>query len=353
MSGLTESLKEYAGKLGCADEAERIYAAEDIGYLNTPEGVPVLLEQLDRETSRPVRDAIFQALIRIDADEAMAGCAGLFGSEDPQIRNQAVDALRHKGARSIPFLNKVMRDGDKDLRKLVLDVLTGIETGAAAEIYTAALCEDDPNVVITAVENLGRTRAAAFRGRIEDLLRADAHPMLIGACLEALGAIGDESSAGPIRRLFPDLASLPDFILAPCLKAMGAVGAAREFGDVADLLAVRGPHLRSAILGALAAIHQRFPATAPGEDLLPFLKAVVNDGDPPLCRYQALQTLGPLAARDDVYNFLVSCLSSSERMVRLGAVESLRAAERPEVRDVLASRVAGETDEEVLEALGC
>src|ERR1035438_8942768 len=196
------SLREYVEKLHCSDEAERAYAAEDIGYLNTAEGVPPLVERLGTEPSRAVRDAIFQALIRIDADAAIEGSLGLLESEDPQIRNQAVDMLRHKGARSIPFLNVVMRDGDKDLRKLVLDVLSGLEAGETVGIYQAALSDPDPNVVITAVENLGRIRAGEFRGRIEDLLLADSHPMLIAACLEALVGIGDPASLGAIRRRF-------------------------------------------------------------------------------------------------------------------------------------------------------
>ena len=62
-----------------------------------------------------------------------------------------------------------------------------------------------------------------------------------------------------MRRRFPDLATLPDFFLVSCLKAIGALGTDREFAEVAGLLAVRGPHLRPAILGALIAIHQRHP----------------------------------------------------------------------------------------------
>src|ERR1039457_4859974 len=185
------SLQEFMEKLDCPDEAERTYATEDIGYLNAPEGVPPLFERLGKEASRAVRDAIFQALIRIDADAAIEGSIRLLGSEDPQIRNQAVDVLRRKSARSIPFLNTVMRDGDKDIRKLVLDVLSGIRASDAGEIYAAALADTDPNVVITAVDNLGRIRAKEFRGRIEDLLQAGSHPMLTVACVEALVGIGD------------------------------------------------------------------------------------------------------------------------------------------------------------------
>jgi hypothetical protein len=347
------SLKHYIEKLNCPDEAERTYAAEDIGYLNTRDGVPALLERLGKETSRIVRDAIFQALIRIDADEAIEGTIRLFGSEDPQVRNQAVNVLRHKGSRSIPFLNAVMRNGDKDMRKLVLDVLSGIQIDGAGEIYAAALCDPDPNVVITAVENLGRIRAEEFRGRIEDLLQGASHPMLTGACLEALVGIRHQSSLDAIRRRFPELAALPDFYLASCLKAIGALGSAGEFEELASLLPIRGAHLRPAILSALLAIYPRCPSLEPGEDLLRVLRLVAGNGDSPLCRYQALRVLGFWAGRDDVYAFLVACLSNTERLVRLGAAETLRATGHPGCGSVLAARALEEPDEEVLQALGC
>jgi HEAT repeat protein len=347
------NLKEHVEKLDSCAESERIYAAEDIGYLNNADGVAPLLERLGKEPSRAVRDVIFQALIRTDADASIEGCIRLLESKEPQIRNQAVDALRCKGSRPIPFLKTVMRDGDKDARKLVLDVLNGIQAGDAGEIYAAALSDTDPNVVITAVENLGRIRAKEFRRRIEDLLLAGSHPMLTIACLEALVGIGDPSSMTAIRGRFPDLTVLPDFLLAPCLKTIAALGSGREFAEVAHLLPVRGPHLRTAILGALLAIYPRSPLPDPGENLLADLRAVVEDGDPPLCRYQAVRVLGFWISRDDVYSFLAGCLSSPERLVRLGAVESLQGAARPGLQDVLASRLKTETDEEVLQALCC
>jgi HEAT repeat protein len=347
------SLEEFVEKLNCADEAERAYAAEDIGYLNPPEGVPALLARLGQEPSLAVRDAIFQALIRMDGDTAIEGSIRLLESEDPQIRNQAVEVLRRKGARSISFLSAVMRSGDKDVRKLVLDVLSGFQASDAGEIYARALSDKDTNVVITAMENLGRLRAAEFRSRIEDLLLADSHPMLIAACVEALVGMGRESSLSAIRRRFPDLTALPDFFLASCLKAIAAFGSVSDFADVANLLPLRGPHLRPAILGALLAIYPRCPASEPVEGLLPALQAVVENGDPPLCRYQAVRILGFWAARDEVYGFLVACLSSPERLVRLGAAESLRGTARPEFQEVVAGRAKAETDEEVLQALSC
>jgi hypothetical protein len=145
--------------------------------------------------------------------------------------------------------------------------------------------------------------------------------------------------------------ALPDFLLASYLKAMAALGSAKEFAEVASLLPVRGSHLRPPILSALMNIYPRCPALEPGETLLPALRAVVEDGDPPLCRYQAVRLLSFWASRDSVYAFLVSCLSSTERLVRLGAAESLRMTERTDLEPVLAARAAEESDEEVRQAL--
>jgi HEAT repeat protein len=347
------SLKEFVEKLDCPDEGERIYAAEDIGYSNVPDGVPPLLERLGRESSRAVRDAIFQALMRMDVDAAIEGSIRLLESEDPQVRNQAVDVLRRKGARSIPFLNAVMREGDKDMRKLVLDVLSGVHSSSADAIYDAALVDPDLNVVITAVENLGRMRAKEFRSRIEDLLQSGAHPMLVSACVEALVGIGQESSLAAIRRVFPDLASVPDFFLESCLKAIAALGSAKDLADVASLLPVREPHLRPAILDVLLALYPRGTPPEPSETLLAALRTIVEDGDPPLCRYQAVRVLGFWIDRDDISAVLLSCLFSAERLVRLAAAESLRTSNRPWLAPALAARALEESDEEVLQALSC
>jgi len=347
------SLKEYAEQLKDSDQAERIYAAEDIGYLNDPDGVPVLLESLGKETSRAVRDVIFQALIRIDSDAAIEGSIRLLGSEDPQIRNQAVDVLRNKGARSVSFLKTAMHIGDKNIRKLVLDVLSGIRAGGTEEIYSAALSDQDPNVVITAVENLGKIRADEFRSRIEDLLQPGAHPMLISACLEALAGIGHESSMASIRGAIDKFATLPDFQFVSYLKAIAALGSAKEFAELEGLLAVCGSQLRPAVLSALVAIHPRCPSIDVSESLMSQLRIIVESKDPPQCRYQAVRTLGIWSSRNDVFAILVSCLSCTERLVRLAAVEAIRMSDRPGIQQMLAARVREETDEEVLEALSC
>ena len=86
--------------------------------------------------------------------------------------------------------------------------------------------------------------------------------MLVGACLEALVGIGDESSlaaSGGASRTC-DAAGLLSGVLP---ESHGRSGIGQEFAEVANLLPVRGPHLRPAILGALIAIHPRCPCRTP------------------------------------------------------------------------------------------
>jgi HEAT repeat protein len=230
MSSLTECIE----KLSSADEGERAFAAEDLGYMNTPQGALALLASLPEENSQVVRDAIFQALIRTDGDEAIEGSVHLFSSEDAQIRNLAVGVLQHKGGLSVPFLKTAMREGNEHIRKLVVDALGGIPAEVARDIYLAALADGgDPNVVITAVESIGRMRASEFRHDIEELLRGAEHPMLTAACLEALAELGGDSSLDAVKQRFADLQAQPDFYLTPCLKLWGALGRAADFSIVA------------------------------------------------------------------------------------------------------------------------
>ena len=124
MSGLTE----YVEKLDCPDEAERIYAAEDIGYLNDPEGVAPLLERLGQGAfARGSRRHIPGP----DSDRRGRRDRGLHPdcskATIPRFATRPWKFCDRKGEASIPFLKTVMREGDKDLRKLVLDVLSGVQ----------------------------------------------------------------------------------------------------------------------------------------------------------------------------------------------------------------------------------
>lgn len=228
------AVDECAGKLGHADETERSYAAEDLGYLNSAEAVRALLGRLPREPSLIVRDAIAQALIRFDGEEAIQGAVGLLMSDDAQLRNLAVGVLKHRVKRAIPFLMTVMNEGDADMRKFVLDALYDFEGKDADGIYAAALADDDPNIVITAVENIGRAGLKAFRIQVEKLFRETEEPMLLCACLETLGGIGNDSSLKIIEGRFGDSGAIPGYLRRSYVTAVAALGGEGWKGQPGD-----------------------------------------------------------------------------------------------------------------------
>jgi HEAT repeat protein len=340
------SLKEYAERLASSDEVDRLYAAEDIGCLNSPDGVAPLVDRLVDEPSSSVRTAIFQSLIRMDGDAPIVGAVTLLASDSPVIRNQAVDILRRKGPATIPFLLPVMQNGDKDLRKLALDVVAHLPSNCAHDLYAAALNDPDPNVVITAVENLGRLGAEEFRAQIEGLLESAQHPMLIAACLEALAGIANPVSLASIKRRFPHISVLPDYLLVPCLRAIGAVGTAPDLEEVGALLSFNRSSLQSAVLGAMMATCSRGMVPAPTEELLQALRKIVVAGSVAPCRYEATRLLGLWSLRDDVCTFLIESLESPEPLVRLGAAESLSQSGRRGLGPELAAKALEEFNRE-------
>lgn len=297
-------LDEYVGGLSSPGEAERIYAAEDIGCANCAEGVAPLLERLPAEPSRAVREAIFAALANIEDEAVIEGAIGLFASEDSFLRNQAVDLLRRRGPGVIPSLIPAFHKANGDERKLILDVLAAVDGPGAFEIYDRALSDGDENVVITAVENLGNAHKTEFRARIEELAAAE-HPMLAGACLETLAQIGNAHSLEVIRSRGGAPGPVADFLLPSYLKVLGAYGGECDIAEAAGMMD-SPPRLHPSILDAITMLRQRHPSAVLPESLVAPLQSIVRNGNSPILRRQALRLLGGLTQHDGVAAFLAA-----------------------------------------------
>jgi HEAT repeat protein len=339
-------IDERIEKLSNGDEAERIYAAEDIGYANQAAGVSPLVARLVEEPSRAVREAIFAALLQIEDDAVITAAISMLDSQDSFIRNQAVELLRTRGRRALPYLDRAFREGSHDRRKFVVDVIANPLESAAMELYERALNDPDLNVVITAVENLGNSRQVRFRERIERLILPEAHPMLLGACLEALAQIAHPASLARVRQLLGRASVLPACLLPSYLKLVGAAGIPDDIEEVADAAAVGW--LDGPVLTALSSLTNRFP------DLqMPPVWSVLLQGiasrNPAALAYQAVRLLTPLAGDDEVFAFLVRKLDDGDKVVRIAAIQVLQESGDARAAAVLRERMASESDAEILQ----
>jgi HEAT repeat protein len=341
MSGIRELIE----KLSSADEADRIYAAEDLGYANDAEGVAPLLERLPNEPSRAAREAMFAALVEIEHDAVIQGALSLLDSDDSFLRNQAVQLLQARGETALPYLARAFQAGDRDRRKFVIDIVTRIHDGDPFGIYGPALSDADLNVVITAVESVGVRRETRFRGRIEEMISPSAHPMLLSACLEALARIGNRASLDWVRERLGG--GLPDYLRPSYLKLLGAAGAP---GDVREIAAFAGdPMLDSAILNALAALRNRHPDLPIPLSLAGPLRAMVERNPAPLA-FQAVRLLSIFVREENVFAFLAESLNHPEKAVRIGAIQAMRQAGGERAAKAVLERLAQESDEEVRQA---
>jgi HEAT repeat protein len=343
------NLQECIDRLGSGDEADRIYAAEDIGYAGQAAGVDPLLERLPQERSRAVREAIFAALLQIDDDAVIEGAIRLLDSRDSFLRNQAVQLLQVRGVRALPCLERAFDQGDRDRRKFVIDVLARLGNCDSFDLFSRALADPDPNVVITAVESLGNTRQTRFRGQILNLLSPALHPMLLSACIEALAQISDDSTLAAVRSRLGTDEVVPEWLRPSWLRLIGATGTPREVHEIASFAGA--PALHAAVLNALTLLRNRHPDVVIPSCLSRPLQEMVSDNQPPLA-YGAVRLLGSLSADEEVFDFLVKCLERDDKAIRIGAVQALREAGGARGEAILQQRLVSENDEEILQAWG-
>jgi HEAT repeat protein len=347
MMGLEEAFLQ----LSSLDECDRIYAAEDIGLAGQREGIDPLIQRVLQEPSQAVREAIFAALAQIPDDAVIERAAQLLSSDDSGIRNQAVGLLQSRGSAAVPELRRLLADGDADLRKFGVDVLSRIETPEIEELLEITLADSDVNVVIAALESVRHCHGPALRQTVLQHALSDAHPMLVLAAMEALGRIGDAECYRRIRERFPTLEATPTLYLQSALKLVGANGEDDDLLELRTYLTVCEPHLRATVLDALGNLLARFGVSCVPDlwwqDLLDRLPETTSLAD----RYQTLVLLGHFGYCEQVFEVLIAYLQSPDKVDCLGAIEALSKNRLVDARCAMRSRLQLERDPEVRQAL--
>jgi len=136
-----------------ATEVERREAALDLAAM--PETADALGAALAAEPAARVREAIITALLGIGTPAAAAVLAGVLGSEDTALRNDAIEALRELGPAAMAPTERLLDSPVADIRMFAVSVLSGLRHPQAAILLRRVL-ERDPeiNVGLAAVEVL-------------------------------------------------------------------------------------------------------------------------------------------------------------------------------------------------------
>lgn len=155
---------------------------------------------------------------------------GVRDNNDANFRNGAMDTLVAFGKESVPYLVKLLKDSDEEVRNFVCVMLGDIGNRGAVSSLIRVLNDQDSNVSHSAAEALGKIgdRAALFPlvallkgdfwvqfsaitaiGEMRDyravphLLAILDNEMLTGAVADALGKIGDPRALHPLGMVLP------------------------------------------------------------------------------------------------------------------------------------------------------
>jgi len=166
-------------------------------------------------TSEDAGPELIQALIKALGEEDNAG-----------LRNSATEVLIKIGAPAVPDLFKVLKDGDKDERKIAADILGDVKDPRALDPLLATLKDPDENVRAAAAESLGMLGDASVIERLVETLRDDGLVVQL-SCLDALDRLNAEvpttilssfMGVGPLRpHLYRLMGNLRDKSVIPRL----------------------------------------------------------------------------------------------------------------------------------------
>jgi hypothetical protein len=228
--------EQLVSSLHSKEESERLYAVEDILDLGIADMSIELLNQLKVERSSVIKNSIVSVLQKMEHSPAYPIIFDLFQSKDAFMRNAAVAIFASYTENAVTFLSSYLDHSDKEVRKLILDSLVDIATkrsetkNSVVDIFRACLHDPAINVVITAIEYLGRL---GDRSALEDMIplyQRINEPMLRSTILDCILKIGEkEDFEKTLSTLFEDINSADSLYIPQVMRLLARSGKKDEF----------------------------------------------------------------------------------------------------------------------------
>lgn len=317
-----------------SSEVERREAAEEIGSSHDPTAASTLSAGLREEDSRSVKEAMLRGLAQLSVTGPLNCVVELLKDDDPFVRAEAVEILQHRAEDAADLLIGLLQGGDKDLRKFAIDILTASPHKTPDALLVAALRDEDVNVVLSTIENIGLSRRRSMEPAVLALAIEHSHPMVVCSCLETLALIGSPGSLPRLERRFPSLAEVPPLYLQPYLKVAGTTGTELILPGLCALLSGQSSETMGLALDAMTRIVARCkPKPVDGlEDLVENTLCVLlaSSGDAALQR-RILRVLGKYSGSSKVIGTILPLFDHHDRLLAMAAMEALVAVPHPAI----------------------
>lgn len=162
-AGLIEQLTD-------TDPAVRRWAARDL--MRYPEATAALVDRIQAEEELSVREVILTTLTRLGGPIAVAGLVECLRSEDAQMRNEAIMAMKALPDEVSPIMGGLLMDADPDVRIMAVNILESLRHPMVEEWLIDVIDRDQVvNVCGTAVDLLGELGSPASHEALERVKR--------------------------------------------------------------------------------------------------------------------------------------------------------------------------------------
>lgn len=184
--------------ISSSEESTRLYAVEDIADSKYSGPAINLVKRLSIENSAAVKNSIISALQKLDYSPSYPELFAFFSSPDAFLRNSSVSILSSYGEEAAIFLTSYLDHSNREVRKLIIDCLMEIVNyhphtrSQVLDVMRACLHDPDVNVVITAVEYIGKLGDKESSDSLIELFQKTNIPMLRSSILDTIFILGDE-----------------------------------------------------------------------------------------------------------------------------------------------------------------
>lgn len=333
-------------------EVEKSVFLDDLLDSEDVDLIDPLVGAMEQERFPAVKDRILLVLDRLVPLSEYRNVDRMLRSPDPKVRNGIVEIIRRSEIPIIRFLEKLAEDEDKDVRKFVIDSLSGEKSDDAIAIIRRRLTDSDINIVYTAVEYLGNFKDPEAVDRIEDILVTGDNLMVICSGLEALAKIGRSPRKDTILDRFMT-GEVNPMVNFPLLKYLGTFGEERHFEYIENLLTGSPGVYTKEVVDAVERIMTHHNLERLPDTLRELLETLSRDTGNTTDQY-AINKLLSQGAEDtaDQLRKAREMLLGADEMAQLGAIELL--ADIGEAEDIgrLEAFAEDTENDDFLEAIG-
>ena len=168
-----------------SDPALRRWAVRDL--VAFPESIPALIQLFETESENSVRAALSSAMVKLGGEAVVLGMVRLLSSDDPGLRNAAIDVLKRLPDSVASHMENLLQDPDSDVRIFAVNVLEALCHPKVEDWLIQVVATDSHvNVVSTALDLLGEVGSDKALAAIELLPHRFAeHPYIAFAVAAA------------------------------------------------------------------------------------------------------------------------------------------------------------------------